>query len=284
MPTQPTSGLQRPSDQRPPSQLLPLIRRSRVGQHVGDVEPDGGDRRHGRVGHAAPQHRHGQEEGEDHAEPDGVGRRPRARVDAVPVAVTGHGAVAAEGEEHPGVRRRRRHAAEELRDHGDQQQQLRPHPRERRGPDGHRRRRVGGGRRIDLRVGGDHERDGQNEDPAGDQRDDDGADDPPGCRDVGVVGLLGHVRRGVVAREGVLRHQQPDHEDEPGDTERRLVLELREDEGGRGVVARHEEEHHGDGEDAENVPPGAHIGQEGDDPHTEAVDEAVDDRGRRHRR
>ena len=68
----------------------------------------------------------------------------------------GHGAVAAEGEEHPRVGRHRCHAAEELRHDGDQQQQLRPDPRERRRPDGHRGGRVGGRGGVDLRVRRDH--------------------------------------------------------------------------------------------------------------------------------
>ena len=60
-------------------------------------------------------------------------------------------------------------------------------------------------------------------------------------------------------------------------TQRARVLELGEDEAGRGVVAGHEEEHDGDGEHTEHVPPRAHVGEEGDDPHPEAVQDAVHD-------
>ena len=42
-------------------------------------------------------------------------------------------------------------------------------------------------------------------------------------------------------------------------------------------MARDEEEHHGDGEHAEHVPPGAHIGEEGNDADPEGIEDAVDD-------
>ncbi len=100
---------------------------------------------------------------------------------------------------------------------------------------------------------------------------------PLGAADVGQVGLLGHVGRGVVAGEGVLRHEQPDHEDEPRHSERRLVLELGEDERCRGVVAGDEEQHHRDGEHPQDVPPGADVRKEGDDPYPEAVEEPMGD-------
>ena len=71
--------------------------------HVGDVEADRGDRGDGSVGDATPQRRNCEDESEHHAEPDAVRRSPRPRVDLVPETVARHGAVPAEGVEHPRV-------------------------------------------------------------------------------------------------------------------------------------------------------------------------------------
>ncbi len=43
------------------------------------------------------------------------------------------------------------------------------------------------------------------------------------------------------------------------------------------MVARGEDEHQGDDRHAEDVPPGRHVRQEGDHPHSEGVEQAVDD-------
>ncbi len=108
--------------------------------------------------------------------------------------------------------------------------------------------------------------DGEDQDPAGDEGDDDGADDAPRSGQVGVLRLLRHVRRGVVSGEGVLRHQEADRrntyhlEQKP-----ERLMEPGEHKRGRGVVARHEDEHSGDDRYAEYVPPGRDVGEEGDD-------------------
>jgi hypothetical protein len=81
----------------------------------------------------------------------------------------------------------------------------------------------------------------------------------------------------VVTRERVLGHEEPEHEHVDRDAERALVLELREDEARRRVVARDEEQDNGDGDDPEHVPPRAHVGQERDDLHTEGVEHAMDE-------
>ena len=137
-------------------------------------------------------------------------------------------AVARERVEHPRSRRYRRHAAVELCADGDEQHHLRRGRPER--VDEHllHRERPGAGGRVDLL---DRERDAEREDVAEDRRDDDRHDHAARRRSRGVLGLLAHVRGGVVARVGVLRLQQSEqeHEPQPRVREAAVVDRLRED-------------------------------------------------------
>ena len=139
---------------------------------------------------------------------------------------------------------------------------------------GHDRRRLA--RVIRLL---DRERDADKQHPARDERDQDRHDDAARAAARGVVGLLGHVRRGVVPGEGVLGHQQPDRQDvPPADVEPGEVLQVGEHELGRGVVrARLQAEHQraDDDQHAGDVPPDADVVQQRYQPDAELVQQAV---------
>jgi hypothetical protein len=74
--------------------------------------------------------------------------------------------------------------------------------------------------------------------------------------------LLAHVRRGVVARDRVLRHQEAGEEDVDEDAvrpamapEAAVVDRLAEDVADRAVVVGHDDQDPDDHEDADHVPP-----------------------------
>ncbi len=122
----------------------------------------------------------------------------------------------------------------------------------------------------------DREGDPDQQDPAGDQRDDDRAHDAARAAASGIVRFLGHVRGGVVAGEGVLRQQQPDQHDvqragaEPG-----VVDKMPEDEARRLVMGRLDGQYPDNDQHAEDVPPHADVVQQRDQPDAELVQQAV---------
>ena len=83
--------------------------------------------------------------------------------------------------------------------------------------------------------------------------------------------------RGVVARERVLRHQEPDQDHVDAAAPARVVHELREDEGPRLVVIGGQSECADDQRHAQDVPPHAHAVQERDDADAEGVEETVEE-------
>src|SRR5690348_6846326 len=90
--------------------------------------------------------------------------------------------------------------------------------------------------------------------------------------------LFGHVSRGVITRERVLREQQSDQEDidrGAGEAEARVVHELGEDEADRLVVRGDEEQHHEDDRDADQVPPHGDVVEQSDESDSERVEQAV---------
>ena len=169
----PIGRLQRPSCHGPGSNASPCRSRRNVGQHVGDVEADDGDRGDGGVGGRRST---GTGSPSTKAPPAasqmalvGVRVRPLIRCQN---AETRERAVAGERVDHPRVRGHRGHAAEELGHDHDQQQQLPAGVADGVDEDLGRRhtcRRVP----IALVVALDREGEADQQDPAGDHRDDD---------------------------------------------------------------------------------------------------------------
>ena len=87
--------------------------------------------------------------------------------------------------------------------------------------------------------------------------------------------LLGNVGGGVEARVGVLRHQQPDEEHIDGVGPAVVVLVMEERPRKRLVMVRDERQDDHDDGDADKVPPGADVGQQGDQVDAEGIQQSV---------
>ena len=137
-----------------------------------------------------------------------------------------------------------------------------------------------GGRRYFGGVVLNGKGDTNQEDPAGYQRHNDRHHDPSGAGNGRVPGLLGHMCRGVVAGEGVLRDEKADEEGIHRRTpagESGVVDELGEDERDRLMMGGDDGQCDDDGQHAEDVPPHAHVGQERHDADAERVEDAMED-------
>ena len=189
-------------------------------------------------------------------------------------ARAGQRAVPGERVDHPRVGGDRRHAAEQLGADHDQQQQLAPVVADRVDEDLGRRHAGRPSDRAGVVLDG--ERDADQQHPAGDQRDHDRHHDAARAGGGGVVRLLGHVRRGVVAGERVLRQQQADQDD----VERRRASPVSLTKCPNTKLADwwcdgHEGQHADDDQHAEDVPPHADVVQQRDQPDAELVQQAV---------
>ena len=257
----------------PPLEVLALAQPQEGGHHVGDVEPDHRDGRDRGVGGAVPQVRQAEYERAAGGEPDRVSRRPGPLVHPVPQGGAGQRAVPGESIDHPRVRGDRRHAAEQLGADHDEHYHLGGGRAQ--GVDEDLDGRFTGGRGHRGGVVLDAEGKPDQQDPAGEQGDDDGHHDSARAAARRRVRFLGHVRRCVVAGEGVLGHQQADREHVEGAVPAGEVDDRGEHEVGRLVVRRVEGEEADDEQYADDVPPDAHVVQQRDQPDAELVQQAV---------
>ncbi len=226
------------------------------------------------------------------AEPHRVRWRTRLPVDLVPVLRSGQGAVTTEGVDHAAVGRDRCQTAEELADEGDEHEQLR-----RAGADGagdqsrcsvdqegvtrRRRRRspCSASTSALLRQGSDHR---QVQHQRSDRRDVDRPNDRLRCLGARALGLLTDVSRRVEAGDRVLGEQQAEREQVHGDEHAtgpsghsgRGRVERTAD---ASLVGRSDEEHTGDDDDTDDMPPHADVAEDLDQVDAERVQQTMYD-------
>ena len=183
-----------------------------VDRHdVGDVEAD--DRIEttaknatGSAGAADVPQRRQRDDRREHADADHGGHGHVALVDRAPQPPARNRPVARERVERARAARHAGHAAEELPDRGDQDHGLRGARAHRALEDRERAPPAAG-----LRVGR-RERDREQDEPADDRGVEDRLPDAARRRHLGVVRLLGHVRRRVVAGDRVHRQQEAERQ------------------------------------------------------------------------
>ena len=305
--TIPIGRLHRPER---PRAFLELVARQQAQEHrrdVGDVQADDRDRRDREVGDRAVQVRQAEDERADGREPDRVGRRAGPLVDPVPERAARDRAVARERVDHPRVRGDRRHAAEELR--ADDEEQDEDAARSGRW---RRSRSAPAGRPSATSARGCSRRPSCRRPPGtpvsgviptfiATRRMKPKITEtttentmPRGAEVVGVVGLLRHVRRRVVAGERVLGVEQADQRDVqrdaqdqrargPGWPRSPVLLTVFVNTVPRSVRVcwlsnTHDDDDHGD---ADDVPPHRHVVEQRDQPDPERVQQRVQDQDHR---
>ena len=225
------------------------------------------------VGGGVPQAGQRQDERAAGAQPDRVGGRPGPRVDPGPEPRAGQRAVAGERVD---IREFAVTDAMPQKNWATAQMSSRNMPTRAPGrvDEDLGRRQPGRGCRASAVVVLDREGDAEQQHPAGDDRDPDDRARCPWARRGGVVRLLGHVRGGVVPGVGVLGHQQADQDDvdRAGPAGRRCANSVNVHDSDwcwSGTNARARD----DDRDADEVPPGADVGEQRDQVDAERVEQ-----------